>query len=49
MTNIQNRQVRLAARLVGLPKRADWEFTTECESAPTWDPGLIGNRRLKKL
>jgi hypothetical protein len=35
MTNIQNRQVRLAGRPVGLPKRADWEFTAE----PVPEPG----------
>jgi NADPH-dependent curcumin reductase CurA len=35
MTDIQNRQVRLAARPVGLPKRADWELTTE----PVPEPG----------
>ena len=35
MTNIQNRQVRLAARPVALPKRSDWEFTTE----PVPEPG----------
>ena len=34
MTDTQNRQVRLAARPVGLPKRADWEFTTELVPEP---------------
>ena len=29
-----NRQVRLAARPSGLPRRADWEFTTETVPAP---------------
>ena len=29
-----NRQVRLAARPSGLPRRADWEFTTEPAPAP---------------
>jgi len=29
-----NRQVRLAARPSGLPRRADWEFTTEMVPAP---------------
>ena len=29
-----NRQVRLAARPSGLPRRADWEFTTEAVPAP---------------
>jgi NADPH-dependent curcumin reductase CurA len=26
---MNNRQVRLAARPVGLPKRSDWQFTDE--------------------
>ena len=32
-----NRQVRLAARPSGLPRRGDWEFTSEAVPAP--DPG----------
>jgi NADPH-dependent curcumin reductase CurA len=28
-TTLSNRQIRLAARPVGLPKRSDWKFTTE--------------------
>lgn len=32
---LQNRQVRLAARPVGLAKPSDWNFTTE----PVADPG----------
>jgi len=32
---LQNRQFRLAARPVGLPKKTDWNFTTE----PVADPG----------
>jgi len=33
--NVMNRQVRLAARPVGLPKRSDWQFTSE----PVPEPG----------
>ena len=29
-----NRQIRLAARPVGLPKRSDWNFTTEPAGVP---------------
>ena len=31
---MQNRQYRLAARPVGLPKPADWQFTTESVADP---------------
>src|SRR5437762_1980135 len=31
---VTNRQVRLAARPVGLPTRANWDFTTELLSEP---------------
>jgi NADPH-dependent curcumin reductase CurA len=34
MTSIVNRQVRLAARPVGLPKRSDWNFTEEALREP---------------
>jgi len=34
-TAIKNRQIRLAARPVGLPKRSDWQFTEEAiDAAP---------------
>src|SRR5687768_11481052 len=31
---MKNRQVRLAARPSGLPKRSDWQFTEEAVPAP---------------
>jgi hypothetical protein len=34
LTNLSNRQFRLAARPVGLPKAGDWEFRTEPVTAP---------------
>nr|MDQ6926607.1 NADP-dependent oxidoreductase [Candidatus Eremiobacteraeota bacterium] len=34
-TATTNRQFRLAARPVGMPKRGDWDFTTE----PVPEPG----------
>jgi NADPH-dependent curcumin reductase len=34
LTTLQNKQVRLAARPVGLPTRANWSFTTESVQAP---------------
>ncbi|RJF94459.1 NADP-dependent oxidoreductase [Oleomonas cavernae] len=34
MTTLQNRQFRLAARPIGLPKPGDWEFTTQAASTP---------------
>ena len=34
LTSLTNRQVRLAARPVGLPTRADWSFTTEPVAEP---------------
>lgn len=34
MTTLQNRQYRLAARPVGLPKPSDWQFTTPPVGAP---------------
>ena len=34
VTNLTNHQVRLAARPVGLPTRADWNFTTEPAAEP---------------
>ena len=31
---MKNRQVRLAARPVGMPKRSDWQYTEEAVGAP---------------
>lgn len=42
MTDYQNRQFRLAARPVGLPKASDWEFVTEPARAPGEDEVLVG-------
>src|SRR5271157_553723 len=39
--DVQNRQVRLAARPVGLPKRADWAFTTEPVPDPAEGEALV--------
>ena len=33
-TTLRNHQIRLAARPVGLPTRADWSFTDEAVSEP---------------
>ena len=41
MTEIQNRQIRLAARSVGLPKPEDWEFTTEAALQPAEGEALV--------
>jgi NADPH-dependent curcumin reductase CurA len=38
----ENRQFRLAARPVGLPKASDWDFVTEPARAPAQGEALIG-------
>ena len=40
LTTLSNRQIRLAARPVGLPKPSDWQFTDEAVSAPA-DGGVL--------
>ena len=40
LSTLRNHQVRLAARPVGLPSRADWSFTTEPVAAPD-DGGVL--------
>jgi NADPH-dependent curcumin reductase CurA len=42
MTNALNRQYRLAARPVGLPKKSDWEFITAPPRAPGEGEVLVG-------
>src|SRR5271166_2635932 len=37
----ENRQIRLATRPVGLPKRADWDFTTEALAEPGAGEALV--------
>ena len=40
ISSISNHQIRLAARPMGLPKRADWSFTTETLTEPL-DGGVV--------
>jgi NADPH-dependent curcumin reductase CurA len=42
MTAFDNRQYRLAARPVGLPKASDWDFVTEPARAPAEGEVLVG-------
>ena len=41
-----NRQVRLAARPSGLPRRTDWEFTSETVPAPDSGEFVVGISHL---
>jgi NADPH-dependent curcumin reductase CurA len=42
MTEYENRQYRLAARPVGLPKSSDWDFVTEPARVPAEGEVLVG-------
>jgi NADPH-dependent curcumin reductase CurA len=46
MSALLNRQFRLAARPVGLPKRSDWEFVSEPARAPADGEVLVGVKYL---
>jgi NADPH-dependent curcumin reductase CurA len=43
---IANRQIRLAARPIGLPKRTDWQFTEEAIGAPPTGGVIVKNLLL---
>jgi NADPH-dependent curcumin reductase CurA len=44
-----NRQVRLAARPTGLPKRSDWSFTEETVAEPPEGQFLVKVRYLSSI
>jgi NADPH-dependent curcumin reductase len=46
MSSLQNKQVRLAARPVGLPTHANWEFVTEAVRDPGHGGVLVKNLML---
>ena len=41
LASLTNRQIRLAARPMGLPKRDGWSFTTEAVTEPAANGGGI--------